>query len=64
MTGLPDGRIVVLVVVHGGETASGLPGYSPLLRTLLRRRWVVIGALDVAGDSGVLVPFYRYGVYA
>ena len=53
----------------GGGTRGGngirITGYSPLLRTLLRRRWVVIGcALMLAGDSGVVGSLYRYGVYA
>ena len=46
----------------GGGTRGGngirITGYSPLLRTLLRRRWVVIGcALMLLVIAGLLVPF-------
>ena len=41
-----------------GENGIRITGYSPLLRTLLRRRWVVIGcALMLLVIAGLLVPF-------
>lgn len=41
-----------------------ITGYSPLLRILLRRRWVVIGCALMLLLLAVLGAFYRYGVYA
>lgn len=41
-----------------GTTAIRITGYAPLLHTLLRRRWVVIGcALMLMVLAGLLVPF-------